>query len=320
MLRSSDAGIYRSEDGGQTWEIRSSGLAGRRVRTIVVDPATPTILYATTDQYGVYKSTDEGLHWSPADNGLAFDPDDNFYELAVDPFDSDNVWAVGVYAGHFFQSVDGAESWVTVPITYPVQRALAFSPVVSGTLYAAATHDLIASSDGGSTWTRLHEAPLQMIEEIEVDRFSGLPLYLGTNGGGVSRSLDGGFHWEQVVQGMTGIEPRAVVAAPGNPERVYFAAVDGLFRSNNGGGSWAQDWLDETWTAAVDPADSLVAYVSPTPGWGACTIAKTIDGGQTWSPRAVCGQPEKYVTGITFHPDDSQVLFAGWRGQLGAFR
>ena len=314
-----DAGIYRSEDGGQTWESRSSGIDQLRVRTITVDPSTPTTLYATTDQYGVYKSTDEGLSWSPADGGLADDPDDNFYELAVDPYDSDNVWAVGVYAGHFFQSVDGAASWVTVPITYPVQRALAYSPVVSGTLYAGATHDLIASSDGGDTWSRLNGAPLQMIEEIEVDRFSGSPLYLGTNGGGVSRSLDGGIHWEQVVQGMTGIEPRAVVPAPAEPERVYFAAVDGAFRSNNGGGSWVRDWQEETWTAAVDPADSLVAYVSPTPGWGACTVAKTTDGGQTWSPQTVCSQPERYVTGITFYPDDSQALLAGGGDNWGHF-
>ena len=313
-----DQGIFRSGDGGQTWESRSQGIDLLRVRGIVIDPVTPTTLYATTDQYGVYKSTSEGLGWLPADTGLADDPDDNAYRLAIDPFDPQSVWAAGVYGGHFFHSDDGAASWVTVPITYPAQRALAFDPVVSGTLYAGAVHDLLVTRDNGGTWQRLSQTfILNMIEFIGVDPATGEPRYLGMNGGGFYRSVDGGVHWEQAVEGMAGIEPRRVVPAPSEPRRVYFMAVDGAFHSNNGGQSWAQDWAGEMWTAAVDPLDGLMAYA--TPGWGPCTIARTTNGGADWTPLTVCSQPDRYVSSLTIYPTATQVLLAGGGDQWGHF-
>ena len=313
-----DQGIFRSGDGGQTWESRSQGIDLLRVRSIVIDPVTPTTLYATTDQYGVYKSTDEGLGWLPADTGLADDPDDNSYRLAIDPFNPITVYAAGVYGGQFCRSDDGAESWVTVPITYEVRRAVAFDPVVPGTLYAGGSHVLVVTRDGGSHWQRLSETFITSnIEFIGLDPEAGEPRYLGMNGGAFYRSADGGVHWEQAVEGMAGIEPRRVVPAPSEPRRVYFMAVDGAFHSNNGGQSWAQDWNSEMWTAAADPLDSQVAYVSQ--GWGPCTIAKTTDGGSSWTPLPVCSQPDRYVSSLTIYPTTTQVLLAGGGDDWGHF-
>jgi len=57
------SGIWRSEDGGQTWELRDNGIEGRGIYGLEVNPADHNILYACGGG-GVYKSSDGGLRWS----------------------------------------------------------------------------------------------------------------------------------------------------------------------------------------------------------------------------------------------------------------
>jgi photosystem II stability/assembly factor-like uncharacterized protein len=65
-------GIYRSNDGGETWDTRNGGLtpwltgAGTSidVRVIAIDPSDPNTLYAATNGRGVYRSRDDGLSWN----------------------------------------------------------------------------------------------------------------------------------------------------------------------------------------------------------------------------------------------------------------
>src|SRR5581483_3686327 len=55
-------GFYRSLDGGQTWQVANSGLPGRSVRGLVVDPGAPDTIYAVTEK-GLARSTDAGATW-----------------------------------------------------------------------------------------------------------------------------------------------------------------------------------------------------------------------------------------------------------------
>src|SRR6266850_1263095 len=63
------AGVYKSTDGGQRWGPASQGLTDRRVMALIIDPQTPTTLYAATgdpttwDGGGVFKSIDGGDTW-----------------------------------------------------------------------------------------------------------------------------------------------------------------------------------------------------------------------------------------------------------------
>ncbi len=61
--------VFRSRDGGQTWENRSSNLPDIPVNALVLDPANPSIVYAGCDN-GVYRSEDGGATWSDFSNGL----------------------------------------------------------------------------------------------------------------------------------------------------------------------------------------------------------------------------------------------------------
>ena len=60
-------GVFKSTNGGGSWTTSNAGLVGfsLNVRSLAIDPATPTTLYAGTDG-GVFKSTDGGGSWSAA--------------------------------------------------------------------------------------------------------------------------------------------------------------------------------------------------------------------------------------------------------------
>ncbi|HVF60764.1 MAG TPA: hypothetical protein VNJ70_13235 [Thermoanaerobaculia bacterium] len=92
------AGVYRSDDGGRTFQRKSRGLpAGGAVHDFLADPARPGRLYVAVVTFpaaaggGVYRSDDSGDHWTEISAGL---PDDAVVvRLAVDPRGADFLYA-----------------------------------------------------------------------------------------------------------------------------------------------------------------------------------------------------------------------------------
>src|SRR5262249_42350341 len=104
----SDAGIYKSVDGGATWKPSGAGLPDvdaktnlnkTTVRSLIIDSKTPTTLYAATSS-GVFKSADSGMNWSANNAGLA---SNLIAALAIDPIDPKKIYAgIGAGAGDAF--------------------------------------------------------------------------------------------------------------------------------------------------------------------------------------------------------------------------
>jgi photosystem II stability/assembly factor-like uncharacterized protein len=145
-----DGHIYRTADGGTTWQEADAGLQTERapVNRLAVAPDGAT-LYAAT-QRGLWSSGDDGGHWGPAGAG-AIAPDANVTGVAVDPLDGLHVYAV-TDAGSFFESKDGGRTWSSrmVPRGY---STLALDPQRPGTLLIGSL-GLLVSADGGATWTQ----------------------------------------------------------------------------------------------------------------------------------------------------------------------
>ena len=142
-------GVYKTTDGGETWNESNKGLRHVETNDIQIDPLSPDVLYLAMDIprfiqgglfAGVYKSTDGAATWKPASDGL---PDGGVSDLAIDPLSPNILYAAtreGVY-----MSSDGAMNWVAIndglpafgrDVTFSHDRVLEID-AVGRTIYAA---------------------------------------------------------------------------------------------------------------------------------------------------------------------------------------
>jgi hypothetical protein len=125
------AGLYRSRDGGASWDRLSGGLPNDNFPVIAVDPSTSGIVYAGTGASGVYRSADGGETWSPASDGLE---NRRVYSLAIDPQTPSTVYA-GTYQGAY-RSTDSGGHWLTLGFGQDTVFSLAVDPASPTDIYA----------------------------------------------------------------------------------------------------------------------------------------------------------------------------------------
>jgi len=184
-----------------------------------------------------------------------------------------------------------AQTWIPVGPPGGDVRALAADPRDPRRIYLGTSDGLLyRSEDSGTHWRRLSPGfPLrgQSLDQIAVDP-RGVVLVgyweVRASGGGVARSIDGGNTFT-ILKGIQGESVRALAVSPASPQIVAAGTLSGVFRSLDGGQSWARI------TAEGDPDlrnfesvafgfhDPNVMYAGTWHlGW------KTVDGGQTWLP------------------------------------
>jgi photosystem II stability/assembly factor-like uncharacterized protein len=142
--------IFRSSDSGDTWVRADSGLSNSRVRSLAIDPATPSILYAGTYR-GVFRTRDSGETWEAANVGL---PEEGWVKaIAIDPANPSTIYAGGLSGVSC--SRDSGDSWETLTNEFPDLsiNALAIDPENPSTLYAGTSDaGVFRSTDSGETW------------------------------------------------------------------------------------------------------------------------------------------------------------------------
>ena len=121
-------GVYVSDDRGQSWEHRSSGLTHRYGRAIAVDPRKPDLLLASVSRgphrnvdAQLFRSEDAGRSWTHVTDGFPSTSDDNIdtFQLAFDAQGS--AWAA--VAEILYVSVDAGKTWqVSHHFEDPIQQ------------------------------------------------------------------------------------------------------------------------------------------------------------------------------------------------------
>ena len=273
-------GIYRSNDGGESW----THLAlddSQQIPSIAVDPRDANRVYAAvlghpygpSAQRGLYRSLDGGATWSKVldqgqNTGASF--------IRIDPFDAQTLYAGFWNArsgpwedknmfngphGGLFKSTDGGDHWR--PLTDGLPQGLsqidvAVAPSARGRLYATIATSSNPAAQGGA-------AP----------------------GTGVYRSDDGGEHWHVATTDprpglrIGGGDLSLLAVDPKNADVVYSASIVTM-KSTDGGSHWI------SFKGAPGGDDYQAIWISPDDPQHIALVGDqgsliTVNGGRTWS-------------------------------------
>jgi photosystem II stability/assembly factor-like uncharacterized protein len=280
-------GIWKSGDGGHSWKPIFDAMKVASIGALAVAPSDPNVIWAGTGEAflrsnvsigdGVYRSTDAGANWTR----VGLEKTGRIGRIVVHPDDPDVAWVAAL--GHaygpqqdrgVFRTLDGGKTW----------RKVLFVDELTG------ASDVVLDPNN----PRILFAGMWHIELKTCCRQSGGP------GSGLWTSRDGGETWKQLEGG--GLPPKpwgkvALTLSKADSQRVYalietssnrdfskfddFAGV--LWRSDDGGGSWAMVNADNTLAqrplyysrmlAAPDDADEV--------HFMAVLQTRSLDGGRT---------------------------------------
>ena len=320
-------GVYRSEDGGKTWQHLALQDA-QQIPDMAVDPRDANRVYAAvlghpygpSTERGIFRSADGGRTWVRV---LYRDENTGGSSIKIDPRNPDTLYAsmwnvrsgpwedrneFNGTAGGLYKSTDGGDHWHQVRNGLPEdlsQIEVAVAPSKAGRLYAT----IATTADGD---------------------------YASAAGLGVYRSDDGGESWKRATTDprpalrIGGGDLAVIKVDPGNEDVLYSASIVAM-KSTDGGATWTSfkgapggDDYQNLWISPEEP--QRIALVSDQGG------AITVNGGATWSswynqptaqlyhigitptfPYRLCsGQQESGSVCISSRGNDGEITFRDW--------
>jgi photosystem II stability/assembly factor-like uncharacterized protein len=245
-------GLYRSQDGGHTWENAYGSLeltAALTTPAVIISPAFETdhSVFAGVPG-GVLRSADGGQTWNVA--GFP-SPPPFVSTLAISPnFARDGTIFAGTLEDGIFRSGDRGRTWAAwnFGLLDLNVLALATSPdyAQDETLFAGTESGIFRSANGGRAWREVN-FPIDWAPVLSLALSSSYPqdglIFAGTEAHGLFRSQDGGATWERLAEESITDAVNIILLAPEYPAQpdVLVLHEDRLLVSRDGGETWA-DW------------------------------------------------------------------------------
>jgi len=379
-------GIYKSEDGGDTWEVKGLPDVGS-ISKIVLDPNDDDIvlvggmgpLFRNDSNRGVYKSIDGGDTW---EQKLFVSDSTGIIDLAIHPTNGNIVYAASwerirrpqyrQYGGEtsgIYRSLDGGETWTELTNGLPslpsekgrISLDISQSnPDVLYTRYADATGNvqgIYRTNNGGDSWFAVNSSSINQVSfhwwfrGIVIDPTNENTIY--NVDFVVQKSTDGGQTWNSSFAGVH-VDQHALAFNPNVPGQVLLGNDGGVYRSSNDGANWEKfenlpitqfyrifahsedfifggsqdnstirsinggnpnvDWdivyIGDGFQPLVDPNNPDIVYALYQRG----NIGKSTNGGNSFVPatNGISGADRKnWDTPLVFDPQDSQILYTG---------
>lgn len=282
-----DRGLFKTIDGGKTWENILEIDEHTGINEVHMDPQNPDILYASAYQRrrhtwvlidggpksGIHKSTDGGKTWKTINRGLP-GGDKGRIGMAISPINPEIVYAIVEAAGGggFYRSANRGESWSKMS-SYVSGSPQYYQEIVAcphqlDRIYSLDTYNMV-SEDGGKNFTRIGEADKHVDNHaMVIDPRDEDHLIIGCDGG-VYETWDRGKTYD--FKSNLPITQFYKVAVS-NEKPFYFvyggtqdnATQGGPSRTNNTHGIRNSDWFitvfGDGFDPAVDPEDPDTIY------------------------------------------------------------
>jgi len=283
----SERGIYKSTDGGKSWQKKLFVNENAGGVDLIMDPTNPRILYASTwnirrtpyslssggEGSALWKSTDEGETWKEIskNEGFAEGILGNI-GVTVSPVNNDRVWAIveNKEKGGVYRSDDGGETWNHINSERKLrQRAWYYTRIYADPQDINVIYVLNVnyhkSSDGGKTYSTFN-APHGDHHDLWIAPEDSKRMIMGDDGG-AQITYDGGDTWSTYHNQPTSQFYR-VTTDNSFPYRIYAAQQDNstirISHRNEGWNIDEDDWEStaggESAHIAIDPEDNDIVY------------------------------------------------------------
>jgi len=278
-----DGGVFKSTDGGSSWEPIFDEVGVMSIGAIAVDPTDPDKIYVGTgeanssgdsfDGEGIFLSEDGGQTWTC----LGLQETAHINRIVINPLNPEVIYVAAM--GKLFstnperglyRSTDGGETWEKVLYVNDTTGCIdvAINPIHPETVYAA-------------MWQRIRGPDYRIS---------------GGEGSGLWRSTDGGETWTELTDGLPqgdAVGRIGLALSPSNPGVIYAIYANhpgyfiGLYKSTDGGDTWTRtndEDLSDLFSSygwyfgnvRVDPQNPDVVYAM---GLG---LYKSTNGGESW--------------------------------------
>ena len=262
-------GLYRSEDGGDTWSSADEGMTASAFRCITPDPLDPDAILAGTEPGRLFRSMDGGRTWQELTGitqiagyeqwFLPYSPRAGAVRNVYAPPGSTGRLFASVEVGGLLRSDDGGATWACAPVIEDDDiHFITGHPHAPDLLYAALGYaalphhrrddevhrfgGIARSRDGGATWAKLETDYTRavLIPPARPDLVLAGPSPQVGRGGRIVVSSDGGDTWEPASAGIDTPMPDMVELFVAAPDGTVYAVCSGgrLLRATPGEWHW----------------------------------------------------------------------------------
>ena len=319
------SGIYKTTDGGESWEELKIGLpqeGSEKGRIgIAIAPSNTDFLYAMYAKedgslQGMYRTTNGGDQWVEiSKQGISNVPYIWWFgKVFVNPNDETMAYATSL---DMFRTRNGGNNWFPIfEGSHVDHHALFVHPQNTDLVVNGNDGGVYISQDGGVNYEHKNSLPNLQFYTCAIDNTNPERIFGGTQDNGTLMITDDGSEWDMILGG----DGFRVLSDPNNPNIIFAESQFGnLRKSTNNGGSFfnARDGITGTknWNTPfiMDPNDSEIMY------YGSDRVFKSTNQGVDWSPitnqipnPSVTGNiPFGTLTALSVSPLDSDYLYAG---------
>ncbi|MFL5764038.1 MAG: PKD domain-containing protein [Bacteroidia bacterium] len=248
-------GIWKSTDGGVTWNQSTSGLGNLLPVEILMDPSDHNTLVTATEN-GIFKSTDAGASWVNVKTG------GDFKDMQFQPGSSTVLYAVN--SSEFWRSIDFGSTWtqITSGVAVPGGGSgngmrIAVSPAAPAVVYVGMITDngtILKSTDAGLNFTTIYHSFSQTLVGYDSADIGGgqgnynFSMTADPNDANIVyvvahivwRSLDGGLSWTHLTDwwGQLHTDMHGIRFHPVYTNKLFNVNDGGVWLSQDGGDNW----------------------------------------------------------------------------------